>query len=175
MRRVMLVCALVWSPSLFAASVTVNFKANLRAVTCITRIVVEGSNAVNQTIDFGNFTRSTLEEQGANTRKEFSLQYSDCGLGFDPTQIKTSVKASATWSGYITELKGGDNGAAAVLYRADSPNSLLSLNGATVDWSSSERTAKTLNLILSLRPTSASTSSISGTFNGSLTFTTTFQ
>lgn len=179
MRRVMLVSALLCSPSLFAADVTVNFKANLLAMTCTVNIMVGSSKAVNQTIDFGVLTRTELEAQGANTLKDFSLQYSGCTIGSGTNQtplwMKTSVKASTTWSGYITELKGGDNGAAAVLYRSGSPNSLFSLNGTTVDWSSTERTNKALNLVLSLRPTSASTSSTTGTFNGSLTFTTTYQ
>ncbi|MBD5755271.1 type 1 fimbrial protein, partial [Citrobacter freundii] len=75
-----------------------------------------------------------------------------------------------------TELYGGNNGAAAVLYRSGSPNSLLVLNSSTpFDWTSTERTNKALNLVLSLRPTSYSTTATSGTFNGSLTFTTTYQ
>ena len=180
MRQVMLVSFLLCSPHLFAADVVVNFKANLLAMTCTVNIVVGSGKAVNQTIDFGVLTRAELEAQGANTLKDFSLQYSNCTIGSSTNQtvtwMKTGIKASSVYSGYPTELKGGDNGAAAVLYRSGSPNSLLVLNSSTpLDWTSTERTNKALNLVLSLRPTSYATSATSGTFNGSLTFTTTYQ
>ena len=165
MRQVMFFSFLLCCPQLFAADVVVNFKANVLAMTCTVNIVVGSGKAVNQTIDFGVLTRAELEAQGANTLKNFSLQYSNCTIGSSTNQtvtwIKTGIKASSLYSGYPTELKGGDNGAAAVLYRSGSPNSLLIL--------------KTLNLVLSLRPTSYSTTATSGTFNGSLTFTTTYQ
>lgn len=86
MRQVMLVSFLLCSPHLFAADVVVNFKANLLAMTCTVNIVVGSSKAVNQTIDFGVLTRAELEAQGANTLKDFSLQYSNCTT--DPVQTR---------------------------------------------------------------------------------------
>lgn len=60
--------------------------------------------------------------------------------------MKTGIKASSWYNGYPTELYGGNNGAAAVLYRSGSPNSLLVLNSSTpFDWTSTERTNKALN------------------------------
>jgi len=182
MRPVLLVSLLLCSPTLSAADVVVNFKANLLAMTCTIRIVATGALTEIQTVDFGVLTRAELEAQGTNTRKPFSLQYSNCwqtsyitDIPPAPTWIKTTFRASATWSGYPTEMKGGDNGVAAVLYRTNYPNNLFSLNGATVDWSPVELRNKSLDLTLSLRPTSAQTTAKSGVFDGSLTFTTTYQ
>lgn len=60
--------------------------------------------------------------------------------------MKTGIKASSWYNGYPTELYGGNNGAAAVLYRSGSPNSLLVLNSSMpFDWTSTERTNKALN------------------------------
>lgn len=110
MRRVMFFSFLLCCPHLFAADVVVNFKANLLAMTCTVNIVVGSGKAVNQTIDFGVLTRAELEAQGANTLKNFSLQYSNCTIGSSTnqtvTRIKTGIKASSLYSGYPTELKG---------------------------------------------------------------------
>lgn len=92
MRQVMLVSFLLCSPHLFAADVVVNFKANLLAMTCTVNIVVGSSKAVNQTIDFGVLTRAELEAQGANTLKDFSLQYSNCTIGSSTNQTVTWMK-----------------------------------------------------------------------------------
>lgn len=181
MRRVMLISLLLCSSSLFAADVTVNFKANLLATTCTINIVVGSSKAVNQTIDFGVLTLAEIEAQGANTLKDFSLQYSNCTIGSSSNQtvtwMKTAAYGSSRFNGYPTELYGGIKSVAAVLYRSDSPNTLLNLASTDyqLDWSSAERAAKALNLTLSLRPSSIASSGQTGLFSGTLTFTTTYQ
>lgn len=179
MRHLMLVVLLLCHSPLFAAEAIVEFTANLLAMTCTVNIVVGSNKAVNQTIDFGVLTRTELEAQGANTLKNFSLQYSNCMIGSSTNQtvtwMKTQVKATSYYGGYPTELYGGNNGATVVLYRSGSPNALLDLTNTVLDWSSAERTNKALNLVLSLRPTSMSTTATTGSFNGSLTFTTTYQ
>lgn len=187
MRQVMLVSFLICSPSLFAADVLVDFTANLLATTCSVNIVVGSSKAVNQTIDFGVLTWAEIEAQGSNTRKDFSLEYSDCyittTLGTKTAQtlnwMQTLPKASSSWNGYPTEMKGGKVGVAGVLYRTSNLNTPLPLgvnNTEKITWSSTERSNGKLPLSLFLRPTSyPGTPQTSGIYSATLTFTTTYQ
>ncbi|HCJ6372772.1 fimbrial protein [Citrobacter sp. RHBSTW-00671] len=186
MRRVMLISLFLCSSSLFAADVTVNFKANLLATTCTINIVVGSSKAVNQTIDFGVLTWAEIEAQGSNTRKDFSLEYSDCYITKSGTKtsqtlnwMQTLPKASSSWSGYPTEMKGGTVGVAGVLYRTSNLNTPLPLgvnNTEKIVWSSTERSNGKLPLSLFLRPTSyPGPPTTSGMYSATLTFTTTYQ
>ena len=186
MRNILLACLILNCPFVSAVSyVTVNFRATLQTTTCNISIAVGSNTTVNQTLDFGALTMSQIEAQGSNTRKDFSLQYNDCYITSSGSTVKQTLnwiqtlpKASASWSEYSTELKGGEVGVAAVLYRTSDLNTAIPLdpnNNEKITWSSTERTNAKLPLTLVLRPASSSTTVKTGIFNGTLTFTTTYQ
>lgn len=164
-------------------SITVNFTANVREMTCDMKISGGVGSDTAQTLTLGTNGQVRLDDVKAGTASStFKLVMVDCPSSL--ASIKTTVKGQQAWSlatGFVNQIpkaSGGADYAAVEIARESTPNSPFVVN-STADaerlvWTSAEIANKEVQLVATLRETQTNMMTI-GEFQTVATFEFTYE